>query len=167
MSIQKLCLCGLFSALMALCAWICLPVGPMLFTLQTFGIFLALFLLGGKWGSISIGVYLLLGAVGLPVFSGFRGGIGMLLGATGGYLLGFLLTGLVYWGVFRLTKQSLASALCGLLACYAFGAFWYWHFYLQTSFWTAVATCVLPYLIPDGIKLFLALLFAKRLKRFV
>ena len=167
MSVKRICFCGLFSALMALCAWMYLPVGPMLFTLQTFGVFLALFLLGGKWGSVSILVYLFLGTIGLPVFSGFRGGVGMLLGATGGYLLSFLLTGLVYWGIFTLTKHQLVSALCGLLACYAFGTFWYWYFYLQASFRTIVATCVVPYLIPDGIKLFLALFFSKRLKRFV
>lgn len=90
-------LCGLFSALLAICAWICIPVLHITYTLQTFAIFLALFTLGGKWGTLTIGIYLLLGAVGVPVFSGFRGGFGALLGVTGGFLWGFLLSGILYW----------------------------------------------------------------------
>ena len=75
-------------------------------TLQTFGIFLALFVLGGKWGSVSILVYLLLGLAGAPVFAAFQGGIGTLVGITGGYLWGFLLTGLSYWAFEKLCKPA-------------------------------------------------------------
>ena len=79
---------ALFAALMAVCAWISIPVPPVRFTLQTLAILTALGLLGGRWGCVSIGIYLLLGLVGLPVFSGFRGGIGALLDATGGIVQG-------------------------------------------------------------------------------
>ena len=82
-------LIALFAALMALCAWVTVPYAVP-FTMQTFGVFLALLLLGGKRGTICMAVYLLLGAVGLPVFSGFRGGVGALVGSTGGYLVGFI-----------------------------------------------------------------------------
>ena len=75
---------ALFAALTAICAWISIPVADIGFTMQTFGVFLTLGVLGGKWGTVSILIYLLLGAVGMPVFSGFRGGMGMLLGVTGG-----------------------------------------------------------------------------------
>ena len=95
-------LSSLFAALLAVCAWICIPVGDIAVTLQTFGVALALLLLGGKWGTVSIGIYLLLGMVGLPVFSGFRGGIGALAGVTGGFLWGFLASGLIFWGLERL-----------------------------------------------------------------
>ena len=88
-------LCSLFAALMAICAWISVPVFDIAFTMQTLAVFLALGLLGGKWGTAAIFIYLLLGAAGMPVFSGFRGGIGMLAGVTGGYLWGFLLSGLL------------------------------------------------------------------------
>ena len=71
--------CSLFSSLIAICAWISIPIGDIAFTLQTFAVFLALGTLGGKWGTVSILIYLALGAVGLPVFSGFQGGIGTLL----------------------------------------------------------------------------------------
>ena len=84
MKIRNMVLSGLFAALLALCGWISLPLGSLRFTLQTFGLLLALLTLGGKWGSVTVLVYLALGAMGLPVFSGFQGGIGVLLGPTGG-----------------------------------------------------------------------------------
>ena len=76
MKTKYLVLCGLFAALMAVCSWIAVPIGSVTYTLQTFAVFLALMTLGGKWGSLSIFVYLCLGMVGLPVFSGFQGGLG-------------------------------------------------------------------------------------------
>ena len=70
--VRKLTRAALFAALLSVCAWLSLPVLDVAITLQTFGIFLALFVLGGKWGTVSIGVYLLLGLAGAPVFSGFQ-----------------------------------------------------------------------------------------------
>lgn len=108
MSVRNLSRVALFAALMAICSWVSIPT-PVPFTLQTFAVFLAPGLLGGKMGTIAVGTYLLLGAVGLPVFAGFSGGIGTLLGATGGYLLGFLLTALVIWGWQRLPLALLSQ----------------------------------------------------------
>ena len=87
MKTRDMALCALFAALLAVCAWLVIPIGDVPFTLQTFGVFAALGLLGGKRGTIAIAVYLLLGAVGAPVFAGFKGGPGALFGATGGCLL--------------------------------------------------------------------------------
>lgn len=167
MRAKRICLCGLFSALLCVCSWLCVPVGNMMFTLQTFAALLALGLLGGKWGTVSIGVYLALGAVGLPVFSGFRGGLGMLFGITGGFLWGFLAAGFVYWGAQHLTKSTLLSMILALAVCYGVGAVWYQVFYLQGSLWAVLTTCVVPYLLPDAFKLGLAWFFTKRLQRFV
>ena len=157
-------LSSLFAALLAVCAWLCIPAGDISVTLQTFGVALALLLLGGKWGTVSIGIYLLLGAVGLPVFSGFRGGFGMLLGATGGFLWGFLLSGLV----FRLLEgfsKPLAMAV-SLLACYLCGCGWflYWS---GGGLGFVLLRCVVPFLIPDIIKLWLAWLLARRLQKVI
>ena len=80
MKVKNMALCGLFVALLTVCAWICIPFGPIAITLQTFAVCLCLGLLGGKLGTITILVYLLLGAVGVPVFSGFRGGAAVLMG---------------------------------------------------------------------------------------
>ena len=87
-STRDLCFCAIGAALIAVCAWISIPA-DVPFTLQTFAIFTVCGLLGGKRGTVSVLVYLLLGAVGAPVFAGFRGGFASLLGTTGGYLVGF------------------------------------------------------------------------------
>ena len=155
---------ALFAGVMAVCAWLAVPISDIGFTMQTFGVFLALGLLGGKWGTVSIGLYLLLGLVGLPVFSGFRGGPGMLLGVTGGYLWGFLLSGLVYWMAERFGK--LPGMICGLIACYACGTLWFLQY--SGGGWALVLLrCVVPYLIPDGIKIALAWSLSKRLSRHI
>ena len=97
---------ALMAALIALCAWISVPLGPVPFTMQTFGIFAALGLLGGRRGTLAFLIYLLLGIVGLPVFSGFSAGAGVLFGATGGYLLGYLAAAL-----FIVTMSGLGVAI--------------------------------------------------------
>ena len=172
MKVRNMALCALFAALLAVCAWLAVPVGDTVFTMQTFGIFLALGLLGGQRGTTAIFVYLVLGAVGLPVFTGFRGGIGALAGVTGGYLTGFLLSGLVYWLITALwgSKKTvrLAAMAAGLIACYLFGSLWFRFGYLQegsaAGLGLILAKCVLPYLLPDICKLALAWYLTGRLK---
>ena len=159
---RKLTRCALFAAMMALCAWIGLPLGHTVFTMQTFGVLLALGILGGKRGTISILCYLLLGAAGLPVFSGFRGGIGAILGPTGGYLWGFLATGLVFWLLEKWSRP--AAMIAGIIVCYACGTVWYMT-YTGGALAAVLAQTVLPYLIPDAVKLVLALRLTKRLKK--
>ena len=158
-------LCSLFAGITCLCAWLSVPALDIAFTMQTFAVFLTLGVLGGKWGTVSIGIYLLLGAVGLPVFSGFQGGPGVLLGVTGGFLWGFLVSGLVYWALEGLSKPAAMGA--GLLACYLCGCLWFRAWAGETGFWLAAAKCVLPYLIPDGAKLILAFTLSRRLGSYV
>ena len=172
MKIRNMALCGLFAALLTLCAWISVPGAGVVFTLQTFGVALTLLLLGGKRGTIAVFVYLLLGVVGLPVFTGFQGGIGTLLNVTGGYIVGFLVWALLYWLITAVApkKQVLAMAV-GLLICYAFGSAWFYALYLQSGSVMGLGAfllkCLVPYLLPDAAKLSLAFLLASRLKRFV
>ena len=160
---RKLTRCALFAALMAPCAWIGLPLGHTVFTMQTFGVLLTLGLLGGKRGTVSILCYLLLGAAGLPVFSAFRGGIGTILGPTGGYLWGFLATGLIYWVLEKWSRP--AAMVSGLTACYACGTLWYMT-YTGGALAAVLVQTVLPYLIPDALKLILALRLTGRLKKY-
>ncbi|MEG0780120.1 MAG: biotin transporter BioY [Oscillospiraceae bacterium] len=161
---------ALFAVLMTVCAWISIPL-PVPFTLQTFAVFAALGLLGGKRGTLAVLVYILLGAVGLPVFAGFRGGIGALFGATGGYILGFLGSALLYWLLTarlgdRLPVMAL-SMLGGLLLCYAFGTAWFVQVYTgeagKMGYIGALGVCVVPFILPDLLKLGLALLLTRRL----
>ena len=107
---------ALFAVLMAVCSWISIPaVVP--FTLQTFGVFVAVSVLGGKRGTLAVVLYLLMGIVGLPVFAGFSGGLGVLLGSTGGYIIGFVFTALVMWLIERLLgTKTWVLALSMLLA---------------------------------------------------
>ena len=168
---------ALFAVLMAVCAWITVPLPKPLvqFTLQTFAMFMALTTLGGRRGLYAMVVYLLLGAVGVPVFSGFRGGLGVLLDTTGGYIIGFAAAALVYWLLTAKLGDSLpvkiAACVLGLAVCYAFGTAWFMVVYAQNSgpvgLMTALGWCVFPYIIPDLVKLALAVLLSRRVKKFL
>lgn len=154
--------CALFAALMAVCAWIAIPVPPVAVTLQSFAVLLALALLGGRQGTAAIAVYLAVGLVGMPVFAGFRGGAGALLDASGGFLWGFLAGGCVYRALERLGRLP-AMAGC-MAAVYLCGSFWFCR-YAAVSAGQAVLVCVVPFLIPDVVKLWLAWIISGRIGR--
>lgn len=165
---------GLCTALIAICAWITIPAAVP-FTMQTFAVFLTAGLLGGKRGTIVVLVYLLLGAVGLPVFSGFAGGLGYMMGVTGGYLVGFIFIGLIMWLFEKLwgfsRKTLIISMILGLIACYAFGTAWFIIVYTKNTgsigVLSALSMCVFPYIIPDAAKIMLATLLTMRLRKVI
>lgn len=157
--------CGLLAGVIAVCAWIAIPIPPVSFTMQTFAVCLTLGLLGGKWGSVSILIYLLLGAVGLPVFTGFRGGIGTLLGPTGGFLWGFALSGPAYALTRRLGK--LPGMIAAMAVCYLCGCLWYTVYAPGTTLWGAFLICGVPYLLPEGVKIALAMRLTRRIERYI
>ncbi len=165
---------AMFTVLITICAWIAIPtVVP--FTLQTFGVFVTVGLLGGKRAVTAVIVYLLLGVVGLPVFTGFQGGIGVLAGATGGYIIGLLFITLVMWGIEKLFGRKpwifTGSMVLGLLVCYLFGTVWYQLVFLRggkVDSWLAIlGICVFPFVIPDIVKIVLALLVTKSVTRVI
>ena len=164
-----------FATLLAICAWICIPtVVP--FTMQTFAVFLAMIVLGGKKGTIVISIYLLLGAIGLPVFSKGTAGIGVLLGNTGGYMIGWLFLGILMMMTDRSFKNQkiykkiqAAGLIAGLCISYLFGTWWFMNVYAANtgavSFSAAFGMCVLPFIIPDMLKLVLAFTISKRIRK--
>ncbi len=160
-----------FAILIAACSWVSIP-STVPFTMQTFAVFLTVMLLGGKRGTITVLVYLMLGAVGAPVFAGFSGGLGALVGSTGGYLIGFLGTSLLYWALVKNPgKNRLVEAVAlilGLALCYAIGTLWFVAVYTanvgEIGVMTALGWCVIPYIIPDLVKLGLAFGLAGRLR---
>lgn len=157
---------ALMTALLVLCSWLTLPLGPLTFTMQTFGLFAALGILGGKRGTAAVLVYLALGVVGLPVFHGFSSGPAGFMSPTGGYLLGFLAAALLYW---FLTSHGLSQApamILGLLACYALGTAWFFLLY-GGEIWGILTLCVFPYILPDCLKLILALAVTRRVSRVI
>ena len=173
-SVKELVLTALFTAVTVVCAWISIPIGTIAFTLQTFAIFCALLILGGRNALFSIIVYILLGAVGLPVFTGFKGGAGVLFGPTGGYILGFILMALIYWAGTRLLGEKLpvriALMLAGLAVCYVFGTLWFVYGYSKgesaITFRRAAEICVIPFVPFDLLKLVLALIISGRVKKY-
>ena len=167
---------AMMAVIITLCAWISVPITPQVsFTMQTFAVFCALGLLGGRRGSTAVLLYILMGAVGLPVFSGMAGGIGKLLGPTGGYILGFLFSALLYWLLERRAGRSALSLglvlLLGNLVCYAFGTAWFMVVYARDNgavgLMTALGWCVIPFIIPDLVKMALAMGISARLRRYV
>lgn len=164
-------LISLFASVIGASSLITIPA-PVPFTLQTLGVFCALTLLGGKRGLISIGLYITVGLVGVPVFSGFSAGIGHLVGATGGYVVGFLFTALLYWLITAVfgnkPKIKVCALLSGLILCYTIGTLWYTGIYLGdmslSTIKSALLICVVPFIIPDIIKLTLAILLDRKLQ---
>lgn len=165
---------GIFAALMAVFSWISIPTAVP-FTMQTFGVFLAVGVLGGKSGTLAVLVYIILGAAGLPVFSGFTGGLGILFTNTGGYIVGFLFSALLMWGIEKLLGRKpviqIISMLAGLIVCYAFGTAWFMILYTRSAgpvgIGAVLGWCVLPFIIPDLIKIALAFVLARRTRKYV
>ena len=165
---------GIFAALMAVCSWISIPTAVP-FTLQTFAVFVSVLVLGGKLGTLAVMVYILLGAAGVPVFANFTGGMGIILGSTGGYIVGFILTALIMWGMEGLGRRNAAwrilSMILGLLACYVLGTIWFMAVYSKANgaigVMTALGWCVFPFIIPDLIKIAIAWAVSPVLKKAV
>ena len=158
---------SLFAALMVLGVYLRIPVGPVPIVLTNLFVLLSGILLGKKWGPASVGIYLLLGAVGLPVFSR-GGGIALLFGPTGGYLLGYLPACYVTALVAHRGKTSVARdlvALCaGTLVIYAAGVPWL-KLALEMTWPRALAAGMLPFLIGDALKVAAALGLTRTLQK--
>lgn len=164
MSTRNAAYIAMMAVILCVCSWLTIPF-TVPFTMQTFAVYCALLLLGGRRGLLAIGLYILLGLVGLPVFSGFRGGPGHLLGLTGGYIIGFLFTGLGYLlmesklrGLGFLPRVVLLAL--DLLPCYLVGTLWFTAVSRlhgsEIGFFSALGLCVVPYILPDLVKVVLA-----------
>lgn len=158
---------ALCAALIAVCSQIAIPLPMIPINLALLAVYLTAFVLEGRGAMLAVGLYLLLGAVGLPVFAGFKGGLHALVGNTGGYLLGYLcaaglIAALRPWAD-TLWKRALAC-LGGLLACYIPGTAW---FVMLTGFSLPVSLgyCVWPFLPGDAVKIALAAWAAPQLQR--
>lgn len=160
--------------LITICSWISIPtIVP--FTMQTFAIFTVIGLLGKRRAIISILVYIALGIVGLPVFSGFSGGIGRLLGSTGGYIIGFIfsafVTGFIIEKFGKKIHVMIIAMVLGLIACYTFGTAWFIYVYTNTNepigVFAALSLCVFPFIIPDALKIALSILTINRVGKYI
>lgn len=160
--------CALFASLTAICSQIAIPLpADIPLNLATLAVMLAGAFLGPWYGLASQGVYLLLGAVGVPVFAMFRGGLDRLVGPTGGYLIGYLFMALTVGLITARFPKSMIAHILAMLAssavCYLFGTAWYLVL-TQSSPIAALAACVLPFLPGDLVKIVLGSLLAVKLR---
>lgn len=160
-------LASLMAALMAVGAYLHVPVGPVPIVLTNLFVLLSGLLLGGRWGLVSVGVYLLIGSIGMPVFYGGKGGIAHVLGPTGGYLFGFALSAWVTGWISGRLRHSIPggaiAVIVGVLVVYGVGVPW---LKLMTgmSWDKAWLVGMLPFLIGDAVKAFVALVLARAVR---
>ncbi|MBQ1517686.1 MAG: biotin transporter BioY [Clostridia bacterium] len=160
------------AALITVCSWISIPaLGPFVpFTLQTFAVFVIAGLFDLKTGFISIMVYLFMGAVGVPVFSGFKSGFAAITGPTGGYLVGFLFMIVTICLFKKIKSKSIVYLIIGmsigLVLCYIFGTIWFYCVFAHNgdskSFISILSICVIPFIIPDILKMTAAVILVSR-----
>lgn len=166
--VYPLVLCGVFAAVMVICSQILIPLpSGVPINLAILGVLLSAGCLGFRYGMLTQIVYILLGCAGVPVFAGLSGGLHVIAGPTGGYIVGYILcAGIVGFIASRTGSfRALAGAMVlGVLACYAFGTLWYVHL-MNISFAVGIAQCVVPFLPFDAVKIALAALLVQRLRR--
>lgn len=161
-------------ALMAICSWISVPLAIPV-TLQTFGVITTAGLLGPKRGTLAVLVYILLGAVGVPVFAGFTGGVGILIGNTGGYIVGFIFSALAVGLITKYFGKKISilifSMITGVLLCYLFGTAWFMFAYAKNAgavgLYTVLSWCVIPFIIPDAVKIAAAAFVVNRVSKHI
>lgn len=160
--------------LIAVCSWITIPL-TVPFTMQTFAVFAIVGIFGLFRGTAAVILYLLLGALGAPIFSGFGSGFGFLIGSTGGYLIGFVFASIVTGIIIKCLGNKIPSMIfamvVGLIVCYIFGTAYFMYVYTQNGrkaeLITVLSWCVFPFIIPDLIKIILATWTAKRFSKYV
>ena len=161
---------AIMASLMAVGAYIAIPVGPVPIVLQNLFVLLAGLLLGGRWGVISVLVYLLAGAVGLPVFAGGTGGIGKFVGPTGGYLVGFVaavyIVGTISEKGGSRAVFDVIGMVIGTAVIYAFGVSWL-KVATGMSFSKACAVGMFPFLPGDCLKIAAAVPIARSLRSMI
>ncbi len=139
---------ALMAAVTCILAPLSIPIGPVPISFTNLAIYLSLYLLGWKKGTISYLIYLLLGLVGLPVFSGFTGGPSKLAGPTGGYIIGFIVMAVIAGLVIDNCRKpwiQLIGMIVGTIICYLFGTIWFC-LVANYTFKAALAVCVIPFI---------------------
>ncbi len=166
-TIYQICFMALMTALLCILAPMSVPVGPVPVTLATMVIYFTVYVIGPWAGTGSVCIYIMLGMVGLPVFSGYAGGFGKIAGPTGGYILGYIFMALIGGVIIEKTRRNIWAAMfawvLGTAVLYAFGTAWY--IYLTNSGLAgAIGLCVLPFIPGDIAKIVLGTLIGKAVR---
>ena len=168
LSIQQLSVIGVMTAVICILAPLSIPIGVVPISFTNLAVYLALYVLGVKKGTISYLVYLCIGFIGVPVFSGFTGGPGKLFGPTGGYLIGFIFMAVIA-GIFidRFTDKMYLcffGMALGTFACYLLGTLWL-AFVGEMDFNAAFAAGVIPFLPGDLAKIAISMLIGPQIRK--
>lgn len=167
-SVEEMALCAFFAALTAVLSQVSIPLQPVPVNLATFSVCLAGGVLSAGSAAASQGIYVLLGLIGLPVFAGMSGGVGILAGPTGGYLVGYVaaawMIGFLRGKTGCSPVRTVLSMVSGSVLCYVFGTAWFM-VSTKSGLGAALGLCVLPFLIGDTLKIAAASVVAPRLSR--
>ena len=165
--IYTMCKIALMTAITCILAPLSIPVGSVPISFTNLAIYLSLYILGWKMGTISYVIYMIIGMIGLPVFSGFTGGLAKLLGPTGGYIIGFIpmaiIAGLVIDN-FKNRFLHFGAMIVGTAICYAFGTAWFC-IVMDTTVMAALSICVIIFIPGDIVKMIIAMLIGPMLKK--
>lgn len=162
MRIRSLTKCALMTALLCVVSPISVPLGSIPLSLATFGVYLCSIIFKPLYAVLSVAAYIMIGAIGVPVFSGLRGGAGVIAGPTGGFLAGYLFC---VW-ISSVIKNKVgipASLALGTIALYAFGAVWF-AFVTESTILHALTVCAMPFIWGDAVKIIVATVVGKKLK---
>ena len=163
-------LCALFIAFSAICAQLVIPIQPVPITLGTLAILMAGAMLGPKYGALSVFLYVLLGLVGVPVFSMGRAGVGIIAGPSGGFVMGWVLvaavTGYLAEKLGRSYVSLVIAMLAGTIVCYVTGVAWFM-FLTGTGLWAALVACMFPFLIGDSLKIVIGAFLVRRCRDYI
>ena len=165
--IDKLIICALLCAVISVSSQIIIPIGVVPISLATLSVMICGGVLGTKYGITATILYILIGAIGVPVFSGLRGGISFLFGPTGGYIIGYLfIAGLSGVAFSKRRKAALNVMILCLsnIICYIVGTFWY-ILITKTELFVAISVCVLPFIVGDVVKIAIAYSVIVRIKK--
>jgi len=167
--IRDVVLCALFAALSAVLSQVSIPIGPVPINFVHFGVFTAAGLLGAKRGALSQIIFVLIGLAGAPVFSNFLGGIGVLAGPTGGFILSYILCAFIAGIIidrFGISVKTLTIAFfTGWVITYLFGIPWF--MYVTGMNLQSTAAFMLQFLPGDVIKTILSIIVIRRLKNII
>ncbi len=168
MNTKHLALIGVMAAVLCILGPLALPVGPVPISIGSFAVYLTVYILGMKKGTISVCIYILLGLVGIPVFSSFSGGVGKVMGPTGGYIVGYILLALIFGFFIDKWKTNYGFILLGMvlgtIALYLSGTAWL-AYQAKMSFSAALAAGVLPFVAGDIVKMIVAMLVGQQVRK--
>ena len=144
-----------------------IPIGPVPISLTNLALYLTIYILGTRRSVIACGLYLLIGLVGIPVFSGFTGGPAKLAGPTGGYIIGFIIMAVIAGLVIDNCHKSwiqFVGMIVGTIICYLFGTIWFC-IVADYTFKAALAVCVIPFIPADLVKMIIAMIIGPMIKK--